>query len=315
VALPTFFIIGAPKAGTTALYAALLTHPQLYLSPVKEPKFFLCNGRRPRPPAGPGDAHSTQEWMWRRSDYEALFQNAPKGTVAGEATPFYLYDRGAHRRLWELVPDARLIAVVRDPVDRAYSNWLHLWSDGLEPISDFVAEDERIAAGWALFWHYRRLGLYGEQLDDLLTVFPREQVHVLRYRELVDTPREALDRISVFLGVAPGVATLPPPENVRGYVRPSPRQRALSKLMRGSAAIGALFPPKLWRKANLPLLWALYRDAGPRPQLTIDVRRRLVTFYADDVRRLERVTGDRYDEWLGDQGRGEFSTRRAGAAW
>ena len=179
MALPDFFIIGAPKAGTSALHAALATHHRLYLSPVKEPKFFLCDGAPPSNQQGPGDAHSAREWIWRRERYEALFDDAPAGMLRGESTPFYLYDLAAHRRIATAAPHAKLIAIVRDPIDRAYSNWTHLWSDGLEPIGDFeaacAAEDERVRAGWAPFWHYERLGRYGEQLEHLLTVFPRQQ--------------------------------------------------------------------------------------------------------------------------------------------
>src|SRR5687768_15264728 len=118
--LPQFVIAGAPKAGTTALHAALATHPELYLSPVKEPKYYLTGGRPPSREGqrGPGDAHSAREWVWRRERYLALFDPAPAGTVRGESTPFYLYDRGSHRRLVADVPDVKVIVVVRDPVDR-----------------------------------------------------------------------------------------------------------------------------------------------------------------------------------------------------
>ena len=81
--LPDFFVIGAPKAGTTALHAALARHPQLFLSTIKEPKFFLCDGPPPHE-GGPGDAHSYREWIWRRDDYERLFDAAPPGTLRGE---------------------------------------------------------------------------------------------------------------------------------------------------------------------------------------------------------------------------------------
>src|SRR5437867_68057 len=135
MALPDFFVIGAPKAGSTAVHAALVQHPELFLSSPKEPKYFLLDGRPPQraQQRGPGDAHSAQEWIWRRDRYEALFAGAPEGTLKGESTPFYLWDKAAHRRLARTVPDAKLIAVIRDPVDRAYSNWTHLRSDGLEP--------------------------------------------------------------------------------------------------------------------------------------------------------------------------------------
>ena len=161
VPMPDFLVIGGPKAGTTALHAALAGHPGLYLSAIKEPKFFLSDGP---PPArgGPGDALTYREHVWRREDYEALFDPAPPGTLRGESTPLYLYDRAAIRRISQAIPGAKLIVIVRDPVERAHSNWTHLWSAGLEPVGDFVRacaeEERRIAAGWASFWHYTGLG-------------------------------------------------------------------------------------------------------------------------------------------------------------
>jgi hypothetical protein len=109
-----------------------------------------------------------------------FFHGAPEQSVRLESTPFYLSVRGARHRIAEELPEAKLIIIVRDPIDRAYSNWMHRWVDGLEPIPDFVdawhAEDSRVRAGWAPFWHYRRLGRYGEQLADLLGRVDRERV-------------------------------------------------------------------------------------------------------------------------------------------
>ena len=215
-----------------------------------------------------------REWIWARGEYEALFDAAPRGVLRGESTPFYLYDPLAHDRIRRLVPEARLIVIVRDPVDRAYSNWMHLWSDGLEPCSDFVsaceAERDRITAGWGLFWHYRRIGLYGEQLDHLLTRFPREQLHVLRYRELVDDPHVTLDRICAFLGVDGGLDLAVRGENTRPFVQPGWKTSVLAPLVRAGASLGRHFPPEIWRRASEPLLWALQAEGGPRPHLAVD---------------------------------------------
>jgi Sulfotransferase family len=315
--LPDFFVIGAPKAGTTALHAALAGHPQLHLSSVKEPKYFLGDDHPSRRVAGPGDAHSAREWVWQRDRYEALFADAPAGTLRGESTPFYLYDLDAHRRIARAVPDAKLVAVLRDPVDRAYSNWMHLWSDGLERVADFATacrlEDERIAAGWGHFWHYRRTGLYGDQLAHLFTCFPREQVHLLRYRDLVDQPRETLDGICTFLGVATGHAPDVPRENSRPFVRPGLKTRTVAPIVRLGAAVGSRFPPQAWRRASTPLLRLLQSQDAPRPRLAVDTRRELVDFFADDIWRLGRLTGNDYTDWLGDQGAGEYSVRRSWA--
>ena len=153
----------------------------------------MCGDSPPPAYKGPGDAHSNQEWIWQRERYLELFDEAPEGTLRGESTPFYLYNRDARRRIAADNPDAKLIAVLRDPVDRAYSNWMHLWMDGLEPRADIVEavshEQKRIDAGWAPFWHYSGLGMYGRQLKDLFDHFPREQVLLLRYKDLVDEPR------------------------------------------------------------------------------------------------------------------------------
>jgi hypothetical protein len=312
VTLPDFFILGAPKAGTTALHAALATHPQLLMSSVKEPKFFMCGEERPRGQRGPGDAHSAQEWIWRRDRYERLF-DGPPGLLRGESTPFYLYDRKAQQRIADLVPNAKLIAIIRDPVDRAYSNWLHLWSDGLEPVGNFVEacgqEDARVAAGWAAFWHYQRLGRYGEQLQSLLTHFSFDQLLILRYRELVDSPTVTLNRICGFLGVDTDLISAVPAENSRGFVADTPRARILARTVRIGAAAGAWAPPQVWRRASAPLIRQLQRGAGPRPPLAVEDRRLLVEQFSPDVALLEQVTGQSFSDWLGDRGRGAYGAR------
>ena len=316
-ALPQFVIAGAPKAGTTALHAALATHPGLYLSPVKEPKYYLTDGRPPPRSGqrGPGDAHSAREWVWRREDYLRLFDGAPPGTVRGESTPFYLHDRAAQRRLAADVPDVKVVVVVRDPVDRASSNWAHLRADGLEPEADFLtavrAEERRVEAGWAPFWHYRGLGTYGAQLRDLHRQLGAEQVFVLRYRQLVDTPTETLDRVSDFLGVAPGIAHTVAPENVKPYVADSARYRLLARVTRAGAALGAFAPPQVWRQASRPLVAALHAGRAPRPTLPVEVRREVLAPLLPDIELLEELSGTSFADWKGDTGRGDFRSRSA----
>lgn len=301
MALPDFLIAGVPKAGTTALHAALAQHPQLYLSRVKEPKFFLSDGPPPRS-GGPGDVQTYQEHIWRRPDYEALFDPALPGTLRGEATPFYLYDLAAHERIRRLVPDARLILMLRDPVDRAYSNWNHLWTDGLEAEADFLTacrlESGRRAAGWAPFWHYVGLGRYGRQVQHLFGVFPREQVLLMRYRELRDTPVAALDRVCRFLGVTTGLVTGVPAENVHWHVEDTPTNAVLRGLLRGGARSGHHFPVPARRMASRPLLGLLHRRTGHRPPLSADDRAALLPRFADDIALLEEVTGQSYADWL-----------------
>jgi hypothetical protein len=300
--LPDFLIAGVPKAGTTALHAALSPHPGLYLSKVKEPKFFLSDGP---PPAegGPGDVQTYQEHVWRRADYEALFAPAPAGTLRGEATPFYLYDLAAHDRIKNLTPNAKLILLLRDPVDRAHSNWTHLWNAGLEPEPDFLtacrAEEERKAAGWADFWHYIGLGRYGRQVQHLYEVFPREQVLLLRYRDLKDAPATTLDRVCDFLGVRTGALRAIPRENVNRHVV---EDNAINQVLRGVLRVGGRFghrfPVPLRLAGRGPLLTMLHRKQGNRPVTAPLERAALLPLFADDIALLQDVTGQRYDDWL-----------------
>jgi hypothetical protein len=301
VALPDFFVAGAPKAGTTAIHAALAQHPQLYLSRIKEPKFFLTDGPPPVQ-GGPGDAKTYREHVWRRAEYEALFEAAPPGTLRGESTPFYLYRPDALQRIKALVPQARLIIVVRDPVERAHSNWTHLWSSGLDPIDDFVtacgAEDGRVAGGWADFWHYKRIGLYGQQLAHLLTVFPREQVLVFRYRDLIDDPAGILDRICRFLDVERGVLDQLPRENVTAHPEFTRRHRQRSRLLRVASAITARLPSHPGKAAIDRLEGSLQDGAAPRRPLTWEQRQALLPYFESDIRLLEDLTGQDFSGWL-----------------
>ena len=305
MALPDFFIAGVPKAGTTALHAALARHPALYMSAVKEPKFFLTDGPPPTQ-GGPGDAKTYREHVWQQADYEALFEPAVAGQLRGESTPFYLHNREAHRRIRAQIPDAKLIVVLRDPVERAHSNWTHLWSAGLDPVDDVVRacaeEERRVAAGWAEFWQYTGLGRYGEQLRDLYEVFPREQVLVFRYRALVEDPVQALDKVCAFLGVPTGVLTELPRENVTAHPDHTRRHRAVARTLRAGHAVTAALPGHAGSGMIDHLERILQRDAAPRRPLTWQQRRALLPRFEADIRLLESVTGEDFGDWLAPRG-------------
>lgn len=315
--LPDFLLIGAPKAGTTALHDALGAHPQLYAAPVKEPKYFLSPGMPPDRAAhrGPGDAHSVREWVWRRADYERLFAAAPPGQLRFESTPFYLWHRASHARIAAALPHAKMIAVIRDPIDRAFSNWTHLWADGLEPEPDFLTacrlERQRVAAGWAPFWRYLELGRYGEQLADLFRHIDPARLRVVRYRDVIDTPHATLDRLCAFLGVDTGVLTGLPDANVGRWAPDSAANTLLRRTIRTGAAAGALAPPRVWRIAQRPLLAALQRSAAPRPQLDPEARAQLVDEFAADNAQLSALLGADYSDWLSLSSRETYAVRRS----
>jgi hypothetical protein len=299
MALPDFLLIGAPKAGTTALHVALAGHPDVCMSRVKEPKFFLGDGPPPTG-GGPGDAKTYAEYVWQREDYEALWDAATPGQLLGESTTLYLGDPAAHRRIRALTPDAKLVAVLRDPVDRAHSNWSHLRSAGLEHVDDFpracMLGERRITEGWGPFWNYLGLGRYGEQLEQLYEVFAREQVLLLMYRDLREHPVASLDEVCTFLGLRPGLLTDLPSENVTAHVDDGFINQKLLKVAQGATKRGGVFRPVNHAVQSLAVK-ALQRQQRTRPAISFEERRLLLPHFADDIDRLERITGCSFAHW------------------
>jgi hypothetical protein len=312
---PDFLIIGAPKAGTTALHSALAQHPEVFTTTPKEPKYWLCGDAPPPHWTGPGDAHSQQEWIWRRRDYEALFRPAADRQVRGESTPFYLWSYPAHRRIAEHLPEVRLIALVRDPIDRAYSNWMHLWSDGLESVPDFerafALQEGRIEAGWAPFWRYRDLGLYGRQLEHLFRYVDRDRVLVVRYRDIVEEPAATVDGVCRFLGIAERHVGAIPKDNARSYAEPGWRTAVFGPAVRTGAWLGQFAPPQLWRALSVPLVAQLSTGRAHRPRLSPEARSRLLPHFEEDIALLSELTGDDFSLWRSVESRGSFEQRAA----
>jgi hypothetical protein len=203
--LPNFIILGAAKAGTTALYHYLTQHPQIYMSPLKETNYFALAGQQLNF-CGPGDNDYVNRLsITSREAYCSQFQGARDEIALGEASPLYLYHPLAAERIQHEVPEAKLIAILRNPIDRAYSAFLHLVRDHRETTRDFsealALEEERIAANWEHIWHYVSMGRYYDQVKRYYDRFDRDQIWVLIYRDLRSDPRGVLRDTFRFVGV------------------------------------------------------------------------------------------------------------------
>jgi hypothetical protein len=224
--LPGFLILGAQKAGTTALYAYLRRHPEITGPSWKEVSFF--------------DRHWTRGEAWYRGNFPNVWRS--RGDLIGEASPSYLFHPLAPRRVAELVPAAKLIVLVRNPVERAYSHYQHEVALGREPLSfeeALAAEDERTAGEEArlaaepgyfshAWWNYtyRARGRYAEQLERWLEVFPREQLLVLPSEELLREPEATHAFVLEFLGAGSHRLDSYPRVFERSYEPMSPDTRA-----------------------------------------------------------------------------------------
>jgi hypothetical protein len=186
--LPDFLIIGAQRCGTTSTYEYLIQHPRILAAWRKEVRFF---------DAPPNYARG-EAW------YRAHFPRRRPGALTGEATPSYMFRPGAAARMARHVPDARLIALLRDPVDRAISHYHLQVRRGLEPRMLEQAIDEQPRERSRRTWgsaSYLVRGLYAEQIEDILRVFPRDRLLVLASADLFARPAETVSRIFAFLGL------------------------------------------------------------------------------------------------------------------
>ena len=319
MALPDFFVIGAPKAGTTAVHAALARHPQLYLSPVKEPKFFLCDGAPPARIHGPGDAHSAQEWVWERDRYEALFDAAPAGALRGESTAFYLYDPAAHDRLARAGPggeadrsrarpDRPRVLQLDAPLVRRPRAHLRLREPRATPSATGSPQGGGCSGTTA------GSGSTASSWSTSSRASHASRCTSLRYRELVDDPQATLDGICAFLGidrdrVDRGArrehASVRPPRAEDTRRRADRARRRIARATLPTAGVAA--------REHAAALGAPRQRRGPTAARHATRVGRLVDYYTDDVRRLGAITGDDYTDWLGDQGAGEYSVRRSWA--
>ena len=318
MALPDFLIIGSPKAGSTALHVALAQHPDLFLSDPKEPKFFMCDRAKPDPAhqRGPGDAHSAQEWVWDPARTRRCSRPHRPAPCAGRARRSTCGTRIPTAAFTAAIPDVKMIAVIRDPIDRAYSNWGHLWCDGLEPESDFLRacdlEPARIDG--------RLRAILAVSGDRLVRAATRAPVRGIPEGAGLRAAVPAIDRqharrfstrSAEFLGVRTGHGQhhsavecvelgaghpdqYDPAEGGPG--RGGRRRAPAAAGVAAGATAAAGRPVSGWRSAA---------DVAGRSSA-----RRLLPYFEADNALLGRLTGVDYSDWLNEKGRGAFTERQ-----
>lgn len=294
---PQFLVIGAARSGTTALYQYLAEHPGLFLTEPKEPHYFALAGTTPAF-TGPGDRQTINRLaVPDRDAYLRLYRGARPGQLRGEASVSTLYSPGAATRVREMVPDARLVCLLRDPVDRALSAYGFMRTRGWEPCPTFEAaladEARRIAAGWHHIWHYTAMSRYGEQLRRVLEVFPREQLLVLRHEDLTADPDAVLARVYAHLGVPPVPRTVTPDPHRSG----EPRSRFLGRVVSTHHPLKKLLAPAVPTSVRRALRRRVVAGnivpIGYRPE----TRRALVAGFAPDLELVEQLTGLDVTAW------------------
>jgi len=290
---PTFVIAGAARAGSTALAEQLRSHPQVWMTTPKEPHYLALAGDRPSF-TGPGDEVTiNSRAVVDLEAYRQLFAGADARHLArgdGSVSTLY-YHQDAVPRLQELNPEARLVVMLRDPVERAFSSHQYLLNRGFETETDFraalAAEPERIRLGWHHLWHYAGMSHYADALDHLFQAFGREQVHVCFYDDFDADPASVLAGLHGFLELDPH---RPEEEVARVNASGQERSRAVAGLMHAAARNG---PLRAVVRTVVPFgLRERIRNANlKRGGLAADEREEVRQLFAADLDRLADVLG------------------------
>jgi Sulfotransferase family len=224
--LPNFFIVGTGKAGTTSLYHYLSQHPQIFMSPLKEPCYFaseICtenlaeDHRRHirrmsrRIPERFGDSEAAGPSGWLVKDwmtYVRLFENVRDQTAIGEASVAYLWSTTAAGNIAAELPDAKIVIILRDPAERAFSQYLHQLSMGMvcwtfrEHIENCIRYR---GPRFSVYHPFLEVGLYYAQVQRYLQLFPRNNIQIYWYEDAWKDPRRFLRDLFEFLGVRYGI--------------------------------------------------------------------------------------------------------------
>jgi hypothetical protein len=294
--LPNFFIVGAPKCGTTAIYSYLRQHPEVWMSDPKEPHYF----------------GSDLEFRYRHrpseATYRALFEPGRGRARLGEASVWYLYSTRAAEEIHQVVPDARIVAMVRDPVAMIASLHSQLAYNGHEdlPLEEALAAEADRAAGRRIPEHvnlpkallYRRVAAYAEQIERYLDRFGPERVHVIVHDDLRSDPAAVYHDLLRFLAIdeshRPDFALVNPNKRSRSMLArrflndPPPWLRSLGR---------RLLPARLRRNAYRTMVRA-NTDYVARDALDPPAANRLREEMAPEVLRLGRLLGRDLSAWL-----------------
>lgn len=294
--MPNFLILGAAKAGTTSVFHYLNQHPEIYMSPVKEPRFFApefyqtyCHGLL---------RSNARKTNFTLAEYQSLFAGVSDEVAIGEASTEYLYFSETPKRIKQTIPNAKLIAILRNPIERAYSAFSYQVRDGCETLSFERAlqnEAKRIENKWRPGWHYKECGFYYTQLKRYFDVFESEQIRVYLYENLKIDPLSFVRDIYRFLEVDPSFVPILSRKNT-SYI---PKNKYINSLI----VKDSLFKSTVKNILPSNITQAIAKkvkiiNISSETKLNSKVRQQLLQAYKKDILELENLLQKDLSLWL-----------------
>jgi hypothetical protein len=281
----SLFIVGAAKAGTTAIYSHLALHPEVCMCSLKEPNFFsageLVNDR----------LYYNEPVIQNEKEYHLLFKHITR-PVWGEASVSYLYYKGTAKKIFSYNPQSRIIIFLRNPAERAFSHYLMDRKLGLVPYTfDEIFSGIGEADKQKFFRQYFSYGFYSGQMDNYLKCFPREQVKIILYDQLQSSMQQVLNEVADFIPLKTPLQLLG--EN-RFNEAAMPRGKLVSAIYR-HRDIRKMLKSAMPSKATRKLKQLLFES--PAEKLSDSMRQQLNRYYKEDIQRLESLIHQNLRSW------------------
>ncbi len=281
---PNCFIVGAMKAGTTAVANALSLHKQVWLPELKEPQYFMNRA-----------FYYSSKINF--TEYTRLYEESTHTAV--DASTWYLYDPDSAQLIYNYNPSAKIIAILRNPADRAFSHWQYLSRDDRCPHKSFkqaVKEEMEMIAreDWIHPFPYLAMGFYARNLQRYYNIFPPEQIRVFLYDDLKVNPQQLLSEIQEFLNLDP--QNLP----IEGDVNKSglPASRTAHRLLNTPNPLRKLAKSFLpYPSLRKQLIKTLNRANLKRQTLGLEAASQLSDYFAEDIAELESLVGMTLSCW------------------
>lgn len=286
---PNFFIVGTPKAGTTSLYNYLEEHPDIYMSPVKETNFFSFNEIKEQ------GLFYNEEFIDTEEKYARQFKNVSKEIAIGEASVSYLFYPQVALKIKEYQPNAKIIIVLRNPVDRGFSHYLMDKRLGFVQMSfeDIVQKNKGNSKHKLYYQQYVELGFYYNQLSNYYKHFDEKMVKVFLYEDIVYNLQNVIKNVYSFLSVDPDF-------------RPNIEKRHNTFENPKSALVAKLYTIKSFRKLikfflNQKLQEKtkhVFFSKNKKPGLSPDIRSELIRLYTNDINKTQDLINRDLSKWL-----------------
>ncbi|MEQ9667107.1 sulfotransferase family protein [Coleofasciculus sp. G2-EDA-02] len=297
--LPNFFIIGAPSSGTTSLYYYIKQHPQVFMCSVKEPHFLSFGDKEFKLIAS--DEYEQRKYKIDTLEkYEALFQEVSDEIAIGEASTSYLwYSSSIPAQIKQLVPHAKIIALLRDPVSRAYSNYIRSLKVNIEPITNFAEalkqEPLRIENNSSPSCIYKSKGFYYEHLKHYFEVFDKDKIMICLYDDLKDKPERLMENIFRFLGVD---STFNPNISEKKNASFLPKNSLFKKFIDTPNPLKSILKPLIPENMRELAVTNLRRWNKIKPSLEPEIHKQLLQEYYEDILKLQSLIERDLTPWL-----------------